>query len=396
MVAPKVPARLLDLTRLVSRLGHGPLTGVDRVELAYLAALLRRDAPLFGLVRTAAGFLLLDRTGAQGVAALVAGAPLGPADLLSRLTNRRDPLRGQAEAAVRRLAIARAAAPLLRRLLRRLPQGTSYLNVGHANLSDRTLARLRRRCRIVVLLHDTIPLDHPAFIRPDTVDSFGQKLAAVAAHADLVIHTAQSTRAITDTHLRHAGRVPPGIVASLGVPQPQPAAAEDLRPAAPYFVALGTIEPRKNHALLVQVWTALARHAPPPPLLVIGGRGWAAAQVFDDLAVTPGVRLLSGLSDGAVASLLQGAAALLFPSLAEGFGLPPVEAAALGTPVMASDLPVIREVLGDYPIYLAPTDSYSWVETIKTLGSPNTPLHRRKPRTPPLWEDHFNIVLNLV
>ena len=392
MADPAVPARLLDLTRLVSRIGRGPLTGVDRVEAAYLTELLRRDGPMFALVRTAAGFLLLDRAGAQGVAALVAGATPGPADLLSRLTNR-DAMRGQAEASVRRLAIARAAVPLLGRLLARVPQGATYLNVGHANLSDRTLARLHRRCRIAVLVHDTIPLDFPQFSRPDTVDSFARKLASVATHADLVIHTTQATRRATDPHLRRAGRVPPGVVAALGVPCPQPDPTTP-RPPGRYFVALGTVEPRKNHALLLQVWTDLGPDA--PTLLVIGGRGWADPQLFDRLAATPGVQLLSGLSDGAVAHLLQGAAALLFPSLAEGFGLPPVEAAALGTRVVASDLPALREVLGDYPIYLAATDSYSWSETIKTLRSDLQPRRNPTAFTPPSWEDHFNTVLSLV
>ncbi len=396
-----VPARLLDLTRLVSRLGAGPLTGVDRVELAYLQALLRSDAPLYCLVSTAAGFLLLDRAGAQGVASLIAGAPLVRADLLSRLTNRRNPQRGRAETAVRRLAVARAARPLLSWLLRRLPDGSSYLNVGHANLSDRTLATLHRRFRIAVLLHDTIPLDHPAFCRPDTVNSFRSKLDAVAAHADLVIHTTQTTRNTTDARLWQAGRVPPGVVASLGVPSvPKVATPDDmpagLPPADPYFVTLGTIEPRKNHALLVQVWAELARTGPPPPLVVLGGRGWATPQVFADLAATPGIRVLSGLPDHVVAGLVQGAAALLFPSLAEGFGLPPLEAAALGTPVVASDLPVTREVSEAYPIYLGPTDCGSWVETIRSLSAPDALRPRPVARIPPQWENHFNLVLNIV
>lgn len=397
MDRPGVTARLLDLTRLVSRLGRGPLTGVDRVEAAYLQELLGRETPLFALVRTAAGHLLLDRAGAQAVAALVAGAPLGPIDLLSRMTNRRDPQRGRAEATVRRLAIARAPGPFLGHLLRRLPAGTSYLNTGHANLSDRTLSALHRHVRIGVLLHDTIPLDHPDYSRPDTVASFRRKIAAVSAHADLVIHTAKASRALTEPHLHRAGRVPPGIVAHLGVPPPQRAALPvDLQPVAPYFVALGTVEPRKNHALLLRVWNEMARTGSPPALWVIGARGWARPDLFDQLAATPGVRLVSGLADGAVTTLLEGASALLFPSLAEGFGLPPIEAAALGTPVIASDLPVIRELLGDYPIYLDPTDSYSWLETINRLNTSDVSTREQTAITPPLWDDHFNTVLNFL
>ena len=61
------PAWLIDLSRSVSRLARGPLTGIDRVELAYLRYLLGRPEPLFGLVRTALGFVLLDRPGVQGI-----------------------------------------------------------------------------------------------------------------------------------------------------------------------------------------------------------------------------------------------------------------------------------------------------------------------------------------
>jgi len=388
---------LLDLTRLVSRLGRGPMTGVDRVEHAYLTHLLALETPLFGLVRTAAGYLLLDRAGARGVAALATRGPVGPSDLLSRLTNR-DPVRARAEASVRRLAVGRALRGSLARLLRHLPDGASYLNTGHANLPDRGLAALHRRMRIAVLVHDCIPLDHPELSRPDTLAGFAAKLAAVSAHADLVIHTTQDARSRTEAHLRRMGRCPAGVVAGLGVPQPRPAALpKGVDGSHGYFVTIGTIEPRKNHALLLDVWDTLAKSGqPPPPLYVVGARGWADPALFDRLATTPGVTVLQGLPDGAVAALVQHAAALLFPSRAEGYGMPPVEAAALGTPVIASDLAVIREVMGDYPVYLDPTDSYSWLETIKGWGPGADHANVGTVRQPPRWQDHFNIVLSLV
>ena len=129
-----------------------------------------------------------------------------------------------------------------------------------------------------------------------------------------------------------------------------------------------------------------------PQLVIAGGRGWANAAVFARLdARPPGVIEAPGLSDGALVTLLQGSAGLLFPSLAEGFGLPPAEAAALGVPVIANPLPELREVLGDYPVYLPVTDSYSWLETIERTMPQADRAHRF---TPPRWEDHFNTVLN--
>ena len=406
MAPPATAARLLDVTRLVSRLGRGPLTGIDRVEDAYLDQLLKGDRPLFGLVRTALGYVLLDHAGCAGLAALVRGdAALPPPDLIGRIFHRRNPRLGRAEAAVRRLAIARVARPMLAWLLRRLPAGSSYLNVGHSNLTHRTLQQLHRAgLRIAVLVHDTIPLDHPAFARAGTVDPFQRKLAAVSRFADLVIHTTEDARAKTQHHLAAMGRVPAGVVANLGVPQPQPNMA-DLPPGfaltPPYFVALGTIEPRKNHALLLDIWDHFGTGPDTPRLFIIGGRGWAAPEVFARLDALPPdhpVKLLTGLSDPAVMAILAKAAALLFPSRAEGFGLPVVEAAALGVPVITSNLPVIKELLGDYAVYLDVTDIYSWIETIKMHinamqqgGSTGTRPQDRK--DPPTWPDHFKIVL---
>lgn len=395
-------ARLLDLTRLVSRLGRGQMTGIDRVEMAYLARLLAEPAPLFGLVRSAAGWLLLDGNGCSSLAALVENqALLQPADFLSRLLHRTNPLRARAESAARKLAIARATRLGLARLLRRLPKEARYINVGHSNLTERSLATLQQAgFSVSVMIHDTIPLDHPEFARPDTVEPFRAKLAAVSAHATRVIHISRAAQALTEAQLAKAGRVPPAVVAPIGTlpPLPDPAGLPPgLELTSPYFVALGTIEPRKNHVLLLDVWNRLP--APAPRLFIIGGRGWADAALMSRLDALPAdgpVQVLQGLDDGAVALMLSKACALLAPSLAEGFGLPPVEAALLGTPVIATDLAVTREILGNNAVYLSPTDIYSWMETISRQARCDRNDMVRSPSwTAPTWGDHFKTVLSL-
>ena len=386
---------MLDLTRLVSRQGRGPLTGVDRVEFAYLTEFLARTDPVFGLVRTRFGFVLLDRTGMAALRGRLRGEPAGKPDLIGRMSWRHDPKRAAAESDVRRDALARVTVPLLGRLLRQLPKGIQYFNVGHANLTDRVMAAVKsRNGRIAVLLHDTIPLDHPEFSRPGIPLVFGRKLAVVARHADLVIHTTEDARQKTEAHLARSGRCPPAIVVPLGVEVPEPDPATPL-PQNPYVVAIGTLEPRKNIGLLLDVWAAGG--AAMPDLLLLGGRGWESDALFDRIAATPKVTHLPGLNDGAVAALLAGSLALVFPSRAEGFGLPPVEAAALGVPVIASNLPVIRGLLGDYPVYLDPVDIYAWMETISDLTQgAGSARYRKSPITPPDWENHFNSVLRSV
>ena len=394
-------AWLLDLTRLVSRVGRGPLTGIDRVELAYLEHLLTLPAPVFALVRTALGHVLLDRHGAQGISDRVQGkVPLGPADLLGLFTQRHVPQRLRAEADARRLACARCLPLRLATMLRRrLPRGTAYVNVGHANLSPRVMQAVRAipDAQIVVMVHDTIPLDYPQYCRPGMQAAFAKKLAVVAEHADFVLHTAQSTRMQTELHFNP---IPAGIVAPLGVEISPPDARLLGATKPPYFVALGTIEPRKNIGLLVKVWRELQNGSGPVPhLYVVGNRGWAEPVLYNDLAalVADGhATMMHSLSDGAVTALLQGARALLFPSLAEGYGLPPIEAAALGVPVLAGKLPVVVEMLGDYPVYLDTSDVYAWVSAVHHQIRPRMQPSgaQQDNRVPPTWADHFDHVLS--
>ncbi|WP_444667800.1 glycosyltransferase [Cereibacter changlensis] len=391
------PARLLDLTRLLSRLGQGPLTGVDRVEAAWLDHLLDAPQPCFGLLRTRLGFLLLDRTGMQALRDRLEGLPLGPADLAGRLFRRSQPWRARAEADMRRLACDRCLAPLLASLLRRhLPDGSCYLNLGHANLSGFALRRIRAAgLRVVVLVHDVIPLEHPEFTRPGIPAVFRRKMAAVSAGADLVIHSTEDARRRTEAQLARLGRTPPGITAPLGVPVPR-ADPETPLPALRYFVAVGTIEPRKNHALLLDVWDRLEESLPAgevPQLLLLGRRGWNNDEVFQRLdaraRLSSAVREHPDLPDGAVAALLAGAEALLFPSFAEGYGLPPLEAMALGVPVVCSNLPVFAETLGDYPVYLDPNDRYLWTRVIAGRSPAGG---RPRARGLPDWASHFRAV----
>ena len=116
---------------------------MDRVEFAYLSEFLARSDPVFGLVRTRFGFVLLDRPGMAALRGRLRGEPAGKPDLIGRLSWRRDPERAAAESDVRRDAFGRVTVPLLGRLLRRLPRGIHYLNVGHANLTDRVMTAVK-------------------------------------------------------------------------------------------------------------------------------------------------------------------------------------------------------------------------------------------------------------
>lgn len=168
---------------------------------------------------------------------------------------------------------------------------------------------------------------------------------------------------------------------------------------------LGTIEPRKNHLLLLHAWRALAERAPAvshPRLVLVGRRGWENENVVDLLdrceALTGLVIEAGRVGDVRLAELLAGARAVLMPSFAEGFGLPVAEALAAGVPVIASDIAVLRETGGTVPDYLDPLDGPGWLRAIADHARPDSPMRaaqlaRMQGWQAPGWDAHFAQVL---
>lgn len=396
---------LLDLTRLISRVGRGPLTGIDRVELAYLEEFLRRDTQCGFLIRTGYGFAILDREGGSALRDRLKGRTAWcAADWRSRLHRRQAPLRQRAETEIRRLAVATPGRSQLIKALRRFPPvDWWYLNVGHSNLHSDVMRAMRGR-RIGVFIHDTIPLDHPQFQTPRSRIRFREKLAVVSRFADLVIYNSVHSREAAESHFHDLGRVPDGLVAHLGVSVPEWDGTPSSRivdPQRPFFLSVGTIEPRKNHLLLLDVWQILAERLPPermPHLYIIGRRGWMNDDVFLRLDRRSGdvafVFECGDVDDVDLTQMLASAQALLFPSLAEGFGLPPIEAAAQGTPVVCGALPVYQEFLGDFPVYLPLHDRYLWAQEIEKMSGQKRLASKDGAIEVPSWHDHFQKVFS--
>ena len=407
------PARLFELTRALSVYGRRP-SGVDRVCLAYLKALCDAPEPCFGLARTRLGYVLLDQDGVAGILARLEGRiRWGAPDLVSRLLRQRGDTRRVTEAELRRHSIARAIPSRLGQMLaRRLPPGIVYINVDQANFSAAKLHAIKQvqNARVTLFLHDAIPLDHPEFQTPQSVQRFAGYMQAAADHGDLILTNSNASRDSLIRHFAGMGAHLPIRVAHLGVDvdffQNGNNQAAPVVPD-PYFLCLGTIEPRKNIGLLLDVWEQLAARQDPtdmPHLVICGRRGWMVEDLLARLDRSPlkgrVIHEFNDLGDGALFGLLRGARALLFPSLAEGFGLPPAEAAVLGVPVIANDLPVLREILEDYPIYADVTDSYSWEKAVLSLVWNHPPPEGRGGQTDkefsaPSWRAHFNAVLRV-
>lgn len=204
---------------------------------------------------------------------------------------------------------------------------------------------------LVVTVHDTVPWTHPETLTPRGVRWHRSVITRAAREADAIV---VPTQAVADDLVRHVSlRQPPVVVGEGASAALTPGSDGDARAAAldlprgDYLVTLATLEPRKGLDVLLRALAAPG--APQVPLLVVGQAGWGAVDV-DALAtesgVAPRVRLMGRLSDPDLAVVLSGAAALVAPSRAEGFGLPVLEAMTAGVPVVSSDAPALAEVGG--------------------------------------------------
>jgi Glycosyl transferases group 1 len=158
--------------------------------------------------------------------------------------------------------------------------------------------------------------------------------------------------------------------------------AADVSPETsdrPYFLCVGTIEPRKNHLMLLHLWRRfIALHGDATPrLILVGRRGWENENVLDLLDRCPSLKghviELGTVPDTRLAVLLRGARAPLMSSFAEGFGLPVAEALAHGVPVLYSGLPALREAGQAVPEYLDPLDSHAWHDAILHYAADTAP-----------------------
>jgi len=139
----------------------------------------------------------------------------------------------------------------------------------------------------------------------------------------------------------------------------------------PYCIHVGTLQPRKNLGLLIEAWDALRQTMESPPqLLLAGRRGWLYSSLLESIRAK-GLGDLIKLADYVeredLPALYSGAVTLTFPSLYEGFGLPPLEAMSCGTPVLASNASSLPEVVGDAGILLDPHDPAAWADALRRV-----------------------------
>jgi len=208
------------------------------------------------------------------------------------------------------------------------------------------------RAPVVLTIHDLAFASDSSFHGADQTRILLDRTRAAAQRASAVVTPSAATAADVARHLPF---VTPHVI-PFGSDHGGPGDEAPPR-AAPYFLMLGTIEPRKNHVRMLEAWRALGARR--PALVVVGAPGWECDEAIRALraAAADGVEWRPRADDREVRTLLRHAHALLYPSLLEGFGFPPLEAMALGVPTLCGDTPALRELAGDAALFVDPTDT---------------------------------------
>jgi len=217
----------------------------------------------------------------------------------------------------------------------------------------------------VVSVHDLTFLDHPQWCTDDTLEYPALLRGAVArgawVHTDTDAVRSEVIR-VFDVDPDRVVTVPlaPSELPGADLPGADAQAGRELAGADRFVLALGTVEPRKDLPGLVAAFDEVAASDPGVHLVIAGPDGWGAGALEEAVAASPHgerIRRLGWVDTNARAALLRAATVLAYPSRYEGFGLPPLEAMAAGTPVVATDVPAVAETCADGALLVPPGDT---------------------------------------
>ena len=427
------PLALYDVTRLLARRNAVTPTGIDRVDVRYALYLLESvDYEAAFVCQRAGRFFLANPTVAGGIVRALERRWLNScedqpfddvADFGQGVGTKVDRwlrglfvgIRSELRGVLSRKAIKAVDAILLKYLLENRDREIVYLNCSHQGVGAGAAYdafKAVANVKIVFYLHDLIPIDYPEFVRKGGDIAHARRVSAMATYGDLVlVNSGYTKRRFENFCRRNDLRRPKTQTLFVGIEDGFLAGAEKARLAdshgmphlkGPYFIAISTIEPRKNHLLLLQVWRRLSeeRGRDCPKLVILGRRGWNNQNVFHMLdrckAIAGSVLELKGLSDDHLVRLLRRSRALLSPSFAEGWGMPIVEAMVLGVPVICSDIPAHHESAQERAEFIDPLDENAWYRAVVRLVENNAAVEAARAKqagySPPSWHKHFRLL----
>ncbi|MBR1738442.1 MAG: glycosyltransferase, partial [Firmicutes bacterium] len=234
-----------------------------------------------------------------------------------------------------------------------------------------------RGVRIVTQVYDVIPVTHPQFSHYNTRYNFMNYLAAVLEFSDMVIVNAKATLDKINELARDMGiEEKKGIVVPLGADfkkkgnSGEEVDEEVAKKAAmgKYILMVGTIEPRKNHKLVLDAFDKKLKDTG-INVIFAGRSGWNIDKLMERIENHPEYNKrifhIEGANDVTIDHLYKNAFAVAFPTFNEGFGLPVIESIQRGTPVIASDIAVLREVGGEFCDYFKLDDADAFIEAVE-------------------------------
>ncbi len=244
-------------------------------------------------------------------------------------------------------------------------------------------------CKTVATIHDLAFLHFPDILPRAYREYWTRRVTGACARADKLIAVSEATR----KDLHHWFDVPDErVVVVYEAADPFyhfPPSQEEIKSVRsrlgledPFFLFVGTLEPRKNLAFLLDVYQLLRKKIKDPPQLVIaGGKGWLQEDVEDRiLALGTKGKLVGYLNRNELRALYRSAEMVLVPSRYEGFGLQAVEAMACGAVVLSSNVSSLPEVVGDGGVLLPLDTPEVWVDKIIELADNDPELARLRER----------------
>ncbi|MCX8252474.1 Group 1 glycosyl transferase [Beijerinckiaceae bacterium RH AL1] len=415
-----------DVTRLLTRILNATPNGIDRIDHALATHFLAGEPDsTFGATATGVGARLLPGPAAAEAAAAIAahwGETRREVDddpayrrVVAWLTRGEAASGEQAERRPRRKLLSisptgvaswarRHGAFVSRTPRAHLPLRSVYLNASQFPLwvaGSFEWLELRPDIAATFFVHDLLPVLMPEYFRAGELPRHRARLKNLARFAAGAIVTTPTVADDLAEHMAQLGRRDMPVFVAPTPIAPIFSTPREIVPALgehPYFVLCSTLEPRKNHLMILAVWRALVARlgAGAPKLLLVGTRGWHYDPIIDLIARSPAlathVMEVSGLSSPGLKRLIDNARALLMPTFGEGYGLPVHEALAAGAPVIASDIPVFRWIEHPLLTRLSPLDGEAWLDAIAQRSRDARPPSEPAPGErllPDTWTTYF-------
>ena len=232
------------------------------------------------------------------------------------------------------------------------------------------------QCATVLTIHDLSLLIHPETHEKRRVRRSRRRLPVMARAANAIIVPTESVRAEVCEHLEISPQkvfAVPEAARDCFTPM-EMKATEPVRQRLgigdDFLLTVGTLEPRKNLLTLVNAFGKIATDQPTLQLVIAGSRGWLSEPLFEAIGKSPAqdrIVLTEYLNDDELRALYSSCSAFVYPSIYEGFGLPPLEAMACGAPVIASHIPALEETTGGAAVLFEPNDVNSLASAIVDL-----------------------------